>query len=94
MLSTQIISPVDGSIFAERAFSTQQAVESALSSAKLAQAKWKGTSVAERGAFCLAIVDAMLAMKDDIVPELAWQMGRPVRYGAGEVRGFKNVHGI
>ena len=27
-------------------------------------------------------------MKDEIVPELAWQMGRPVRYG-GELRGFE-----
>lgn len=89
MLSTQLISPVDGSIFAERALATQRAVESALSSSKLAQEKWKDTSVAERAVFCLAIVDAMLAMKDDIVPELAWQMGRPVRYGAGEVRGFE-----
>jgi acyl-CoA reductase-like NAD-dependent aldehyde dehydrogenase len=31
----------------------------------------------------------MLAMGDEIVPELAWQMGRPVRYGAGELRGFE-----
>jgi acyl-CoA reductase-like NAD-dependent aldehyde dehydrogenase len=31
----------------------------------------------------------MLAMTDDIVPELAWQMGRPIRYGAGELRGFE-----
>src|SRR5690349_5621470 len=31
----------------------------------------------------------MVAMKDEIVPELAWQMGRPVRYGPGEVRGFE-----
>ena len=31
----------------------------------------------------------MLAMKDEIVPELAWSMGRPVRYGAGELRGFE-----
>ena len=28
-------------------------------------------------------------MKEQIVPELAWQMGRPVRYGAGELRGFE-----
>ena len=26
---------------------------------------------------------------DEIVPELAWQMGRPVRFGAGELRGFE-----
>ncbi len=31
----------------------------------------------------------MIAMTEEIVPELAWQMGRPVRYGAGELRGFE-----
>ena len=30
----------------------------------------------------------MLAMGDEIPAELAWQMGRPIRYGAGELRGF------
>ena len=34
------------------------------------------------------LVDALLAMNDEIVPELAWQMGRPVRYG-GEKRGVE-----
>ena len=29
----------------------------------------------------LAFLDALLAMNDDITTELAWQMGRPVRYG-------------
>jgi acyl-CoA reductase-like NAD-dependent aldehyde dehydrogenase len=29
----------------------------------------------------LAFLDALLAMNDDITVELAWQMGRPVRYG-------------
>ena len=28
-----------------------------------------------------------------IVPELAWQIGRPVRYGAGELRGFEERAG-
>src|SRR3546814_4819830 len=31
----------------------------------------------------------MLAMAAEIVPELAWQMGRPVRFGPGELRGFE-----
>jgi len=31
----------------------------------------------------------MFAMAQEIVPELAWQMGRPVRYGGGELRGFE-----
>ena len=41
-----------------------------------------------RADYCLAAVEAMLAMGDEIPAELAWQMGRPVRYGAGELRGF------
>ncbi|MEO9169480.1 MAG: aldehyde dehydrogenase family protein, partial [Aestuariivirga sp.] len=31
----------------------------------------------------------MLGMQDAIIPELAMSMGRPVRYGAGELRGFE-----
>ena len=38
------------------------------------------------GALALAFLDALVAMNDEIVPELAWQMGRPIRYG-GEKRG-------
>jgi len=31
----------------------------------------------------------MLAMREEIAPELAWQMGRPVRFGGGELNGFE-----
>lgn len=84
-----IISPVDGRTVAERPLATDAALDAALASARDARRAWRATSVAERAVLCLAAVDAMLAMKDEIVPELAWQMGRPVRYGAGELRGFE-----
>ncbi|CAI8836812.1 aldehyde dehydrogenase family protein [Pseudomonas sp. IT-P218] len=87
--TVQIISPVDGRVFAERQYADIVRIEQALAAATAAQAQWKRRPVSERAAFCSAAVDAMLAMKDDIVPELAWQMGRPVRYGAGELRGFE-----
>ncbi|WP_448119068.1 aldehyde dehydrogenase family protein [Pseudomonas serbica] len=87
--TVQIISPVDGRVFAERQYADIVQIEQALAAATAAQAQWKRRPVSERAAFCSAAVDAMLAMKDDIVPELAWQMGRPVRYGAGELRGFE-----
>jgi hypothetical protein len=32
-------------------------------------------------------------MNDEIVPELAWMMGRPVRYG-GEFGGVANAHAL
>jgi acyl-CoA reductase-like NAD-dependent aldehyde dehydrogenase len=83
------VSPVDGSTYAERAVAKKKDVMAALSAAHAAQEKWKRVPIAERAKYCSAAVDAMLAMKDAIVPELAWQMGRPVRYGAGELRGFE-----
>jgi acyl-CoA reductase-like NAD-dependent aldehyde dehydrogenase len=87
--TARIVSPVDGSVFAERAVADDAAIARALDAAQAAQREWKRAPLAERIAHCAAAVDAMLAMRADIVPELAWQMGRPVRYGAGELRGFE-----
>ncbi|WP_077047885.1 aldehyde dehydrogenase family protein [Pseudomonas sp. KK4] len=85
----ELISPVDGRVYAERQCADAIQLENALDAATTAQAQWKCRPLSERAAFCSAAVDAMLAMKDEIVPELAWQMGRPVRYCAGELRGFE-----
>ncbi|MBV4522094.1 aldehyde dehydrogenase family protein [Pseudomonas sp. SWRI74] len=85
----QLISPVDGRVYAERPCADKAQVEQALAAAASAQAQWKRRPLSERAAFCSAAVDAMLAMKAEIVPELAWQMGRPVRFGASELRGFE-----
>ena len=82
------ISPVDGRDYAERAVATDAAISTAIARARGAQEVWRRLPVAERARYCLAAVEAMLAMQDEIVPELAWQMGRPIRYGAGELRGF------
>jgi len=83
------ISPVDGSIYLERPVAGDTEIHEKFSGAHTAQPEWKKLSIAERAKYCNAAVDAMLAMKDDIVPELTWQMGRPVRYGAGELAGFE-----
>src|SRR5258707_5191550 len=83
------ISPVDGRTYAERLPATEGEIESALARARSAHRAWRRVLIADRARYCSAAVDAMLAMKADIVPELAWQMGRPVRYGAGELRGFE-----
>ncbi|MHC8395554.1 aldehyde dehydrogenase family protein [Pseudomonas sp. LB3P93] len=85
----QLISPVDGRVYAERRCADAAQIEQALTAAATAQTQWKRRPLSERADFCSAAVDAMLAMKDEIVPELAWQMGRPVRFGAGELRGFE-----
>ena len=86
--SQKCVSPVDGRVFAERIVASDQHIAASLAAARAAQREWRRVSIAERGRRCLAAVDAMLAMGDEIPAELAWQMGRPIRYGAGELRGF------
>jgi acyl-CoA reductase-like NAD-dependent aldehyde dehydrogenase len=89
MASTvRIISPVDGSTYAERPLASADAIAAALDAAARAQADWRRRPIAERASVCRAAVDAMLAMGEAIVPELAWQIGRPVRHGGGELQGF------
>lgn len=84
----KIISPVDGSVYAMRPRASQAEIDAVLSQARAAQAEWAGVAIAERARLAVAAVDAMLAMAEEIVPELAWQMGRPVRFGRGELDGF------
>ena len=86
--TVKIKSPVDGSIYAERPVASDQAINVAVERAKAAQAKWVDVPIAERGRYMLAMLEALVGMSDEIVPELAWQMGRPVKYG-GEFGGVK-----
>jgi acyl-CoA reductase-like NAD-dependent aldehyde dehydrogenase len=83
------ISPVDGREVVRRASSSAAQIEAAVAAAQTAQAEWRRVSVAERGKIVGKAVDAMLAMRGEIAPELAWQMGRPIRYGGNELGGFE-----
>jgi acyl-CoA reductase-like NAD-dependent aldehyde dehydrogenase len=83
--TVKIFSPIDGSLYAERPFADAAAIETAVVKARQARAAWREVTVAERAKFLTHFVDALAARNDEIVPELAWQMGRPVRYG-GERR--------
>lgn len=87
--SLKVVSPVDGSIYAELPLADAKVIDETLTKAKHAAKEWRQTSIAERAELALRFVDAFVAMKDEIVPELAWQMGRPIAYGAGEVKGFE-----
>lgn len=82
-------SPMDGSVVAHRSIASAETITQSLILARVAQAEWSQCPIAERAIVCSAIVDAMLSMKEEIIPELTQQMGRPIRYGAGELAGFK-----
>ena len=83
-----LVSPIDGSVYAERPHATPDEIIATVAAARAAQREWAAVAVGDRAEFCRLAVDAMNAMSDRITTELAWQMGRPVRYGAGELRGF------
>ncbi len=81
------ISPIDGSVFAERETASIDAAKIQIAAIRTAQAAWAARPLQERIDLVMAGVAAIGAMNDQIVPELARMMGRPVRYG-GEFGGF------
>jgi acyl-CoA reductase-like NAD-dependent aldehyde dehydrogenase len=81
------ISPIDGSVYAERPALSLDAAQDAAARARAAQKGWAARPLSERIALVLKAVEAVGEMNDEIIPELAHQMGRPVRYG-GEFKGF------
>ncbi len=82
----QCISPIDGSVYAERVVATLEEAASAVARARKAQARWAARPLPERVDLVRAGVEKLGNMNDEIVQELAWMMGRPVRYG-GEFGG-------
>jgi acyl-CoA reductase-like NAD-dependent aldehyde dehydrogenase len=81
----RIISPIDGSIVAERELATDAQVESVLSSAHTARVGWQATSLDERIRLCEAMVQWLIDHVEEIAPEITLQMGRPVRYTPNEI---------
>ncbi len=85
----QIISPVDGSVYAERPYHTLEQAQSVTEKARHAHFDWSRRSIAERAKYCTALVDALLADTVRISEELTMQMGRPISQSPGELRGFE-----
>jgi len=83
------VSPVDGSIYVERDYATSREIATAVEAAVSAQKQWKQTPVSERAEICTKAIDAFVAKKDEIGQGITWQMGRPIRFGGGEVAGVE-----
>ncbi|KPK60247.1 MAG: aldehyde dehydrogenase [Gammaproteobacteria bacterium SG8_31] len=82
------ISPIDNEVFAERPVMDRKKAHDAVARAKRAQKAWMARPLSERIDLVKAGVATLGAMNDEIVPELARMMGRPVRYG-GEFGGVQ-----
>jgi acyl-CoA reductase-like NAD-dependent aldehyde dehydrogenase len=85
----QTISPVDGSLVAERELATPSHIDGVLDRALAAQRQWRRVPVPERAEVVGRLVTWMIESADAIGRELTWQMGRPVAHSPLEVtRGF------
>jgi len=87
--SLKCISPVDDSVYVERALAQPGEIAAALDKARTAQAAWKFTPIVERQALLTKAVDAFVAKRDEIAGEITRQMGRPISQAPGEVSGFE-----
>lgn len=87
MTMIKCISPIDGSVYAERPAMSLEAASEAVARARKAQKAWARRPLEERVQLVLKGVARLNEMADEVVPELAHMMGRPVRYG-GEFKGF------
>jgi acyl-CoA reductase-like NAD-dependent aldehyde dehydrogenase len=85
----KIVSPIDGAVVAERNLATEGEVNSTLQLAVAAQVQWKAAAISERAKLCHKAIDYMVAKSDEIAREITLQMGRPIKYAAGEVSGME-----
>jgi len=81
MTVIRCVSPVNGEVYAEREALSEAAAFAAVERARKAQTAWAALPLQTRIDKVLAGVKALNDMKPRVVEELAWQMGRPVRYG-------------
>jgi acyl-CoA reductase-like NAD-dependent aldehyde dehydrogenase len=87
MTLQKTISPVDGRVYVERELATAAQIDAVLERAREAQRSWRDVNIDERAAILSRFCTAFESRRDAIAQELAWQMGRPIRYAPNEVRG-------
>jgi len=88
MPTFKVISPNNNRSYAERTYATDTEIKRALEKSATAQREWQNTAIEVRKKICLKAVSALLARQSGIAEELSWQIGRPLRYTPGEIKGF------
>ena len=81
----RIVSPIDGSIVAERELASDSHIEAVLANAERARTSWRNISVEERARLCELMVQYLEKNVTEIASEITAQMGRPLRYTPNEI---------
>ena len=88
----ECVSPIDGKVYATRSALSSDDAGACVERARKAQPAWAQKELADRIALVQRGIEILGTYTDTVVPELAWQMGRPVRYG-GEFGGVQERAG-
>ncbi|MEP2954995.1 MAG: aldehyde dehydrogenase family protein [Sulfitobacter sp.] len=88
MTTVKCISPIDGSVYAERETLSNDAALEAVARARKAQKAWAARPLQERVDLVMGALKEIENSTNRMTEELAHQMGRPVRYG-GEFGGLQ-----
>ena len=86
--SFHIHSPIDNRLLFTRKYASQTEIDGILDRAKESQQSWSETSLTERIQHVQRFVDTVISDSARLSRELTEQMGRPIRYSAGEIKGF------
>ncbi len=89
MDSFKVYTPIDNSEYLERSYANAAAIHQTALRAKEAGKAWRATALSEREILCSKAVDYLMANQEAIAKEICWQMGRPVQYAAGEMKGLE-----
>ena len=82
-------SPIDGAVLFTRDYASSETIEACLQAAEARFHPWKSRTLSDRISVLHGFVDAVTAQKELLAKELSQQMGRPIRYTAGEIGGFE-----
>ena len=85
----QTHSPIDGRILFTREYASSEDIHQILDTAQVQFSTWKRAPLEDRIELLHQFVAQVLSNKDLLARELTEQMGRPIRYSAGEIGGFE-----
>ncbi|KAF9310631.1 hypothetical protein BG003_008327 [Podila horticola] len=85
-----VTTPVDSTVFATVKISNTEQVQAAVERAAKAQKAWKKVPIKERVALGRKFLEILGTRKDELAKELTMQMGRPLRYTPGEIKGTQD----
>lgn len=88
MTEITCVTPVDGGVYATRPAREIGSVRDRLTKVRAAQKSWAALPLETRSAQVLEGVARLEARGPELATELAWQMGRPIRFG-GELGGVR-----